>query len=212
VRILNGAHSLLVPVAFLCGMNTVREAVEDPLIRTYLQKAIFQEVLTTLDLPGMDLTAYARTVLERFANPSLKHQLLAISLNATSKFRVRVLPSFLEYVKREGALPPALTFSLAALIFFYRGTERRGRTLQGMRTGIPYAIDDDREVLDFFADQWQSFARTGDRDKLVGRTLSRAALWGRDLTTVSGLAEAVGDHVAAILADGMAARLAEVAR
>ena len=212
VRILNGAHTLLTLAAFLCGLDTVGESVTDPMLRSFLQKALFQEIIPSLDASVVDPVAYARTVLERFANPALYHRLLSIALNAVSKFRVRVLPSLLEYRKRNGELPPALTFSLAALIAFYRGTEVEGGSLQGARDGSPYAISDDPEVLRFFADRWNMFARTGDSEKLCERVLSRAALWGRDLRTVPGLAEAVKEHMAAMLANGVRASLAALVR
>src|SRR5690606_17848421 len=101
VRILNGAHSAMVPLAYLNGLRTVREAVEDKNMGTFLEQTIQDEIIPTLDLPKADLIQFAKDVVERFKNPFIKHQLSAIALNSISKFQVRVLPSLLEYVARK---------------------------------------------------------------------------------------------------------------
>ena len=116
VRILNGAHSSLTPVALLCGLSTVGEVMEDADLRRYVERVLYEEVIPTLDLPREDLLSFAKAVLDRFANPYIHHQLTSIALNSTSKWRVRVLPSVEAYLKEKGKLPPLLTFSFAALL------------------------------------------------------------------------------------------------
>ena len=118
VRILNGAHTMSNAVALLCGKETVGEMMADPLFVEFLRKGIFNEVIPTLDLDKKDLDSFAESVLERFANPFIKHFLKDIALNAESKFEVRVLPSIVEYQKRTGQLPNLLTLSYAALVKF----------------------------------------------------------------------------------------------
>ena len=120
VRILNGAHTSLVPYALLSGFDTVKSCTDDEGMREHIRKCVFDEIIPTLDLPRDELLSYAESVLERFANPYIKHYLSAISLNSVSKFKVRVLPSILEYIKRYGKTPKTLVFSLAKLIEFYK--------------------------------------------------------------------------------------------
>ncbi|MBE6577381.1 MAG: tagaturonate reductase [Ruminococcaceae bacterium] len=120
VRILNGAHTSLVPYALLEGLDTVKSCMDDPTMRSHVRKCVFDEIIPTLDLPREELVEYAEQVLVRFSNPYIKHYLSAISLNSVSKFKVRVLPSILEYKKRFGKLPQTLTFAFAKLIDFYR--------------------------------------------------------------------------------------------
>lgn len=120
VRILNGAHTSLVPYALLSGFDTVRSCVVDETMRTHLEKCVFDEIIPTLDLPRDELLEYAKSVITRFENPYIKHYLSAIALNSVSKFKVRVLPSILEYIKRFGKMPETLLFSFAKLIDFYR--------------------------------------------------------------------------------------------
>ena len=93
VRILNGAHTTLVPVGYLYGIEKVRESLEDEVVGTFLKDAIFNEICPTLDLPEAELNQFANDVLDRFRNPYLEHALMSISLNSVSKFKTRVLPS-----------------------------------------------------------------------------------------------------------------------
>ena len=117
---LNGAHTSLVPYALLSGFDTVKSCIDDEGMREHVRKCVFDEIIPTLDLPKDELESYAASVLERFGNPYIKHYLSSIALNSVSKFKVRVLPSILEYIKRYGKTPETLVFSLAKLIEFYK--------------------------------------------------------------------------------------------
>lgn len=120
VRILNGAHTSLVPYAMLEGFDTVKSCIDDERMCAHLRSCVFDEICPTLDLPKDELLAYANSVVERFGNPYIKHYLSAISLNSVSKFKVRVLPSILEYKKRYGKFPETLIFAFAKLLEFYK--------------------------------------------------------------------------------------------
>ena len=120
VRILNGAHTSLVPYALLEGFDTVKSCVDDERMNEHIKKCVFDEIIPTLDLPEEELKAYAEDVLTRFANPYIKHYLSSIALNSVSKFKVRVLPSITEYIKRFDKMPDTLIFAFAKLIEFYK--------------------------------------------------------------------------------------------
>ncbi len=189
VRILNGAHTTLVPVGYLYGIEKVRESLEDDVVGEFLKNAIFEEICPTLDLPEEELNTFSNDVLDRFRNPYLEHALMSISLNSISKYKTRVLPSVLEYVKRKNELPNRLLFSLAALIAFYKG-ERNGEKI---------ALKDNIEVLDFFKNQWSK----NDYAEIVNSVLSNTNFWGTDLTQVSGLEELVKNHLEVIITKGI---------
>ena len=93
--------------------------MKDKTVSGFLKKCLFDEIVPTLGNSETDIQ-FAKDVLERFSNPFIKHQLLSIALNSVSKFQVRVLPTILEYKEKFGKYPEALTFSMAALIAFYR--------------------------------------------------------------------------------------------
>ena len=105
--------------AYLYGLETVGECMKDEKVSAFLKKCIFEEIIPTIG-DTEDNRKFGAAVLERFSNPFIKHQLLSIALNSVSKFQVRVLPTILEYKEKFGTYPAALTFSMAALISFYR--------------------------------------------------------------------------------------------
>ncbi len=164
VRILNGAHTSLVPYALLSGFDTVKSCMDDPVMYEHIRRCVFDEIIPTLDLPKEELVAYANSVLVRFANPYIKHYLASISLNSISKFKVRVLPSVLEYRRRFGQSPKTLMFSFAKLIEFYKH-------------GTP---NDDPVATEFV------------RTRSVREILANAELWGLDLSHLTEEVEQYG--------------------
>ena len=157
VRILNGAHTSLVPYALLSGLDTVKSCLDDPTMSEHLKKCVFDEIIPTLDLPRDELLSYANSVVERFSNPYIKHYLSAIALNSVSKFKVRVLPSILEYIKRYNKMPETLIFAFAKLIEFYKTD----------------MTNDDKAVVEFM------------REHNTEEILANVDLWGQDLSFLS---------------------------
>ncbi len=205
VRILNGAHTSFVLASWLCGNDIVRQSMEDKDVRDFMNKTIFDEVIPTLTLPEEELKKFAGEVVNRFNNPYVDHSLLAISLNSVSKWRARCLPSLLGYVDRFGKLPPHLTFSIAALMAFYNGTEIQDGVLKGDRNGQTYDIKDDMAVLEFFRDNCGK-----DTETFVKAYLGREDFHGQDLNKVPGLTEAVVSYLDDIRANGMRAALCRI--
>ena len=202
VRILNGAHTSFVLASYLAGNDIVLESMEDELVFNFMKATIFDEVIPTLTLPKEDLVDFANAVITRFNNPYVKHALLSISLNSVSKWRARCMPSFLGYIENEGKLPAHLTFSLAALMAFYTGTEIRDKALIGHRDGAEYNILDDAAVLEFFAAN-----SSKDTAEFAHATLSNVDFWGQDLSAIAGVEEAVTTYLSDIRALGMRAAL-----
>lgn len=185
VRILNGAHTAMVPVGYLRGLRTVREAIDDAFTGDFIRKLIQEEILPTLDLPRAELEKFAADTIERFQNPFIRHELKSIALNSVSKFEVRVLPSILAYIAQTQKLPDRLLYAFAALIVFYRG-EWKGEA-------IP--LNDTPAVIDFFQKAWQS----KDVDGVVDTVLAHTEFWKQDLTKINGLPSAVKQHVSTLL-------------
>lgn len=158
VRILNGAHTSMIPYALLEGVETVKECMENEKISSFVKACVFEEIMPTLSLPEDELKEYANDVFERFNNPFIKHLCASISLNSISKFKVRVLPSLLQYIKKTGEMPKNLIFSLAKLIEFYK-------------KGTP---NDAPEIIEFI------------RGKSVEEVLANIDFWGEDLSFLSG--------------------------
>ena len=198
VRILNGAHTSFVLASFLCGNDIVLQSMEDEDILKFIQKTIYDEVIPTLTLPKKDLEDFAQAVITRFKNPYVKHALLSISLNSVSKWRARCLPSFLGYIEQKKTLPAHLTFSLAALMAFYTGSEIRDGALIGHRGEEEYRIMDDAAVLEFFAAN-----SSKDAKEFTEEFLAREDFFGQNLNEIDGLSDAVSEYLDDIRKLGM---------
>ncbi len=177
VRILNGAHTIMVPLAILYGLETVRESMEDKFMGAFIKHAVYEEIIPVVGMDRGVSEIFARSVFDRFANPFIKHELASIALNSLSKFKVRVLPSILEYSSLKQKLPPNLIFAFAGLIRFYKG-EWKGKKLP---------VKDDPKLQLEMARIWKS----GNYETIVNEVLITTNLWGRDLTTCAGLASAL---------------------
>lgn len=186
VRILNGAHTSTVALAHLVGLETVREAVNDPLVGTFMQKVIHNEIIPTVEMSEDELADFAAKVLERFANPFIHHRWLDISLNSISKYKTRVLPSLLAHLEK-GNLPPLLALSLAALLRFYQG-KLVDNKLIGEVNGKEYIIRDNQEYLEFFDAIWEEET---DLSTTVHKVLANSSLWGEELTQYPALVKRV---------------------
>ena len=198
VRILNGAHTCTVPAAFLAGQDIVRDCMHDEVIGSFMKQAIDDEIIPVLTLPEKELREFADSVIERFDNPFIDHQLLSICLNSVSKWKARVMPTVQEFIEKNGKLPQHLVFSLAALIAFYhKGKELKGKELIAERDGKAYAIVDDIEVLQFFAERVNASI-----DELAKDVLANKAFWGIDLTQYAGMLETVSGYLARIEKEG----------
>ena len=181
VRILNGAHTAMVPIGYLNGFTEVQEVVEDEKLAVFLNTILFKEIIPTLDLPKEELESYAHEILDRFRNPFIKHLLLDISLNSISKFKVRVLPSLLEYLKRNKEIPVGLATAFAYLLLFYTG--------EFNNKSIP--LNDDEKHLSFFKEAW-------NKDELelsVEKILSNKRFWGQNLNEKTLLSNFLKEEV-----------------
>jgi tagaturonate reductase len=194
VRILNGPHTAMVPVAYLYGLETVGEAVDHEVIGRYVHDVIYDEIIETLDLPHEELVEFADAIIERFQNPYVKHYLMSIALNSLSKYKTRDLPSLTEYLKRKGTLPKKLVFSLASLIEFYKG-KRGDKDIQ---------LADDEDILELFKKLWEKYDGTKEGlNKIVTSVLAYEKNWGSNLNEIPNLADEISRYLEIIEKVGM---------
>ena len=200
VRILNGAHTGFVLGAYLAGFDIVRDCMHDDTVRGFMNKMLYDEVIPTLPLDKKDLTAFAEAVQDRFNNPFVNHELMSISLNSTSKWRARNMPTLLDYLKVNGKLPACLTMSLAAYIAFY-SSDAQALTDKGLicrrAKGNEYTVSDDRWALEFY---WAH--RNDSAADLVHAVLTNTDMWGQDLTELPDFEAQVAAGLKLIRAEG----------
>lgn len=169
VRLLNGLHTAFSAEAILRGFTCVDEAVSDNVFGGNMRRAAFDEILPGVPLPDAGKRDYAESIFERFMNPFLHHKWRDISMNSVSKWRVRVLPSVEDFLKKNGFAPPILSRSVGSLFAFY---------MRGGFRDVP-------EVVEFF-----------ERSPSLDDFLGNSSFWGMDLRGISGLETAARTEAA----------------
>ena len=191
VTLLNGPHTVLSPVAYLSGINIVRDACQHPVVGRYIHKVMCEELMETLNLPHEELQTFASDVLERFVNPFVDHQVTSIMLNSFPKYETRDLPGLKTYLARKGHLPQGLVLGLAAIITYYKGGERED--------GAPIIPNDAPEILSLLNALWA----TGDTRKVAQGVLAEKSIWHSDLNDIPGLTDLVVHYLDSIQSVGM---------
>ncbi|MCQ2342492.1 MAG: tagaturonate reductase [Paludibacteraceae bacterium] len=195
VTLLNGPHTVLSPVAYLSGINIVRDACNHEVIGKYIHKVQFEELMETLNLPMDELRQFASDVLERFNNPYVDHAVTSIMLNSFPKFETRDLPGLKVYLERKGELPKGLVLGLAAIITYYKGGVRED--------GAPIEPNDAQEIMDLLKKLWA----TGDIRKVAEGVLGATdVIWKeskQDLNKIPGLTDMLVGFLGDIQKKGM---------
>lgn len=197
VTLLNGPHTVLSPVGYLSGLDTVKQCVEDPEVGAFVKKVMYEELMETLNLPKPELQAFADSVVERFVNPYVKHFVTSIMLNSFPKYKTRDLPGLKTYLERKGELPKGLVLGLAGIITYYKG---------GFRGDVEIVPNDDAAIVGLLKELWA----TGDVRKVAEGVLSAEFIWGEDLNAVPGLTDLLAADLELIQNDGMRAAVKTV--
>ena len=197
VTLLNGPHTVLSPVGYLSGLDTVKECVEDPEIGKFVHKVMFDELIETLDLPKAELEQFAKDVVDRFVNPYVKHFVTSIMLNSFPKYKTRDLPGLKKYLERKGSLPNGLVLGLAGIITYYKG---------GMRGDTEIVPNDDAAIIGLLKNLWA----TGDVRKVAEGVLGAEFIWDEDLNRIPGLTDMVADKLELIQDEGMRAAVRSI--
>jgi len=197
VTLLNSPHTLLSPVGYLSGMDTVRECIEDETVGKYIRKVMFDELLPTLNLPKDELEQFANDVLDRFRNPYMKHMLTSIMLNSFPKFKTRNLPGLKTYLERKGSLPDGITLGLAAIIYYYKGGKRGDTTI---------VVQDDEKIIDLLQELW----KTGSTSTVAEGVLAAEFIWDENLNSIPNLTDRITAYLDAIEQKGMKKTVKEI--
>ena len=190
VTLLNGPHTVLSPVGYLCGLNTVKECCEDETVGTFVRKVMYEELMETLNLPKEEIKAFADDVMDRFRNPFVKHFVTSIMLNSFPKYRTRDLPGLKVYLERKGRLPEGLVFGLAAICTYYKG---------GFRGADEIVPNDDEKIMALLRELWFG----GDVERVASGVLAADFIWGEDLNNLPGLTALLAADLKMIAERGM---------
>ncbi len=201
VRVLNGAHTSIVPIGYLLGHRLVKDVMQDPVMATFISDLLQDEVAPTLEFPEEYTSKFITDVLDRFRNPALQHQLISIALNSTSKFGTRLLPTLLDCIANTGNLPKRIVLALASLIRLYKGVDLNGENI---------ALNDTPTTLAFFVKEWTNFDAHQDYGLLTKNILSATAIWGQNLAAIPHLTALTSSYVKAISQNQLSILLQEL--
>ena len=199
LRLLNGTHTLSCGVAFLTGCETVKQAMNDTVVSGYIADLMQHEIAPAIPYK-VDLAVaqdFGSKVLERFSNPHIKHLWLSITMNYSSKMKLRCIPLLVKHYENHDSPPELFALGFAAYIFFMKGVSKKENQFFGELNGEPYLIQD--EQAEVFYKRWAGLSVAG----LVQEVLRDVAFWGVDLYALPGFKQAVIDKLNLIINNGM---------
>lgn len=197
VTMLNGPHTVMAPVGYLSGLNTVSEILGHDILGPFVTKVMFTELMETLDLPKAELEKFGKAVLDRFRNPFVNHYVTSIMLNSFPKFKTRDLPGLKTYLERKGELPKGIVLGLAAMCTYYKG---------GLRGKDEISLNDEQKIINLLAELWG----TEDTMMVAEGVLDAEFIWGEDLNLLTGLTQALKDSLDSIRDNGMLATVKSI--
>lgn len=204
LRLLNGTHTISVPLAFLCGKDTVYEAMQTPLLADFIEKVMKENIAIATPVSSEMAFSFAQEVLDRFRNDSIVHYLINITLQETAKMSTRNGATFVRYYEKTGKVPQYMALGFAAYLYFMKAVKIENGKYYGVRNGTDYPIQDDAAA--YFYEKWQTLSP----EQLVQEVMSNTNLWATDLTQLGGLSETVELYLLQIMEEGAENVLSEV--
>jgi tagaturonate reductase len=199
LRLLNGTHSLSCAVAFLSGIISVKEGMENELVSTFAKELMTNEIAKAIPykIAETDAIIFSEKVLDRFRNPNIDHHWINITLNFTAKLEMRIVKVLLQYFELYKTVPENIALGFAAYLVFMKAIKNDAGKYLGHANDNDYPINDVNAA--YFFEQWNNFAVKD----VVKNVLSNAELWNADLTKLEGFVDRVTDNVENILQYGM---------
>lgn len=187
LRLLNGTHTLSCAVALLAGCTTVKEAMDSEALSAFMRKLLHQELAPAIPFPIDTAIAqdFGNKVLERFCNPFIQHHWLSISVQYSSKIKIRVVPMLVQHYKKHDTAPPLIVVSFAAYFHFLKPVKQNGKGYFGYYNGNEYPINDEQAAV--FFERWQNTSAA----KVIEETLKNVAFWGEDLAILPSFLQSV---------------------
>lgn len=192
VRLLNGPHTTMTPLGLLAGIETVGEIMADPDFSKFIGDEMSDEISPMVPLPEAELASYAQVIKERFSNPFVRHELTSIALNSISKYKSRLLPVFLAYLKKYSKVPARMSLALAAYLVIYGDFE-----------GVTVNPVDGEEVI-------QRFKELKQEPDYAAAVLSETDFWGEDLTQYPEITAQVKADMDKLLTAGARAAVQQI--
>lgn len=199
LRLLNGTHTLSCGLAYLAGFDSVIEAMQDENMSAFISNLMLAELGLAIPYPMDEKRPqrFGMQVIDRFRNPHLNHQWLSITLNYSSKMKMRNIAVVLRYYEVFGCVPEYFSMGFAAYLYFMKPVAKESFVYFGERNGKPYPIQD--EKAEYFYHKWKENSPA----QLVKKVLQDKTLWETDLTLLSGFSQSVTENLENMLGNGV---------
>jgi tagaturonate reductase len=203
LRLLNGTHTLTCGLAILSGFNTVQQAMEDENFSVFIEDLMRNEIAPSIPLETDSniKQSFISKVLDRFRNPNINHHWISITLNYTSKIRLRCIPLLINHYKQSDSVPALFTLGFAAYLYFMKSVKRNNSEFFALVHDKEYLIEDPSAAS--FYDFWNK----NSIEETVNEVLKDISIWGYDLSRLNGFEEAVNNNLNSIINKGMRANL-----
>ncbi len=206
LRLLNGTHTFSCGLAYLAGFSTVREAMSNEFMYSFIHNLAIREIANAVSsetISYAEACEFAMKVLDRFRNPYLDHQWLSITVQYSSKMRMRNVPLLVRYYEKTNSVPEHMALGFASYLLFLKAERNSKGQFEGRSNGAGYVIQDDHVAL--VTDKWDQ-----NSDLVVDDVLGNKEFWGADLLALNGFAEAVKRNLKSLMKDGVMATLRRV--
>jgi len=198
LRLLNGTHTLSCGLAFLAGCETVKQAMDDDAVSSFIADLMQNELAPSIpyDVSLPVAQNFGKKVLDRFRNPHIKHLWINITMQYSSKMKLRCIPILIKHYQQSETVPELFALGFAGFLYFMKAVNKKEGRYYGELNGEPYLVQD--EQAEVFYKRWAGLTTVA----LVKEVLSDAAFWGEDLYVLPGFAQAVTDKLNLMLSNG----------
>ena len=203
LRLLNGTHILSSGLAFLMGISTVGEAMNDERMKGFIKDLMLKEIAPNIpfSIPLEEAEIFGMKVLDRFSNPFIHHPWINITLNYSSKIMQRIVPVLQRHYEASNNVPKHIGLGFAAYLLFMRPINKNGEKFFGEWVGKEYPIND--EWAPFYLELWKNETTK----TLVKKALQEKRIWQTDLTMLKGFESYVWESLESLMKEGVGASL-----
>jgi tagaturonate reductase len=199
LRLLNGTHTLSCGVAFLSGCDTVKHAMDDETLSSYINDVMQNEIAPSIPY-DIDIDAakeFGAIVLDRFRNPHIAHNWINITAQYSLKMKNRCVPMLMKYYKANQSVPELFALGFAAYIYFMKPIKKVNGKFYGQFNDADYVINDD--CAELFYKRWQTMRPT----QVVRDVINDNGFWGYNLAEIEGFQKSVNDYVKQMMEKGV---------
>ena len=208
LRLLNGSHTFSCGLAYLAGFHTVKEAMNDDVFSSYITQLMVKEIAPAIANKIISLDAareFAGKVLERYRNPHIEHQWLSITLQYSSKMKMRNIPVIQNYLDRFDVVPQYIATGLAAHLLFMKCELADDGKYYGEANGEKYLVNDDNAK--WYAEKWKQSITIA---QLVQDIVGDESFWGINIGSHISFINAITSKLQQLMDSGTKAAIYEI--